>query len=209
MRELEFLPAWYPAVRRQRKRLLLQSAITAVVGAGLLLWMQLALQNTAAARESLSLLDLQVAQVKSELQLLDEQTVLLGKLRKQQEIEARLGLGIEMTRLLASIEQCLPSEMAILEINIDTETTKQTLAQLAAGARRGKTADPQTRTLRVRVSAVAPTDAEITQFFAQLTELGVFQNVRMNYARDRHAAGRQMREVEVVFGLPLEMQVDR
>ncbi|HMO25088.1 MAG TPA: hypothetical protein PKB10_02355 [Tepidisphaeraceae bacterium] len=209
MRELEFLPHWYPAVRRQRKRLLLQSAITAVVGAGLLLWMQLAMQNTAAARESLSLLDQQVTQVKSELQLLDEQTVLLAKLRKHQDIESQLKLGIEMTRLLSSVEQCLPAEMAILEINIDTETTKQTLAQLAAGARRGKTPEPQTRTLRVRVSAVAPTDAEITQFFSRLTELGVFQNVRMNYARDRNASGRQMREVEVVFGLPLEVQVEQ
>ena len=45
MREVEFLPAWYPQVRRRRRLVVLQAWMTLAVLIGLGAWMTLAGRN--------------------------------------------------------------------------------------------------------------------------------------------------------------------
>lgn len=205
MRELELIPAWYPLALRQRHRLRLQVQVVLLVVTGLASWMVLARQNIVEARDSLALLDDQLKQVRSELKLLDEQTALLNRLQLQQEIESRLGLPVEMTRLLSAIDAAMPEEMALVRLEVSTDRAARSVTELAQSARRGRSHVelPRDRHLVVRVVGVAPTDAEVTTFFSQLTENAAFQQVRMNYARDRQGSGLSMREVEIEFRVPL------
>jgi Tfp pilus assembly protein PilN len=205
MRELELLPDWYPLAQRQRHWLRLQVQILLLVVAALAVWLVLARQNIAEARDSLALLDGQLRQVRSELKLLDEQTVLLKRLQVQQEVESRLGLPVEMTRLVSSIDAAMPEEMALVRVEVSTDQTARSVAELAQSARKGRAQAemPRDRHLVVRVVGVAPTDAEVTTFFSRLTENTAFQQVRMNYARDRQSVGLSMREVEIEFRVPL------
>lgn len=205
MRELELLPGWYPLALQRRRRLRLQVQMALLVVAALSGWLVLARQNIAEARSSLALIDEQLQQTRSELQLLDEQTMLLKRLQMQQEVESRLGLPVEMTRLITTIDAAMPEEMALVRLEVSTDQATRSVAELASGGRkaRGGVESPRDRHLVVRVVGVAPTDAEITTFFSRLTETPAFQQVRMNYARDRQSGGLVMREVEIEFRIPL------
>lgn len=205
MRELELLPDWYPLAQQRRRRLRLQVQMVLLVAAVLSGWLLLARQNIAEARSSLALIDDQLRQTRSELQLLDEQTMLLKRLQLQQEVEARLGLPVEMTLLITTIDAAMPEEMALVRLDVSTDQVTRSVADLAAAGRKGRggTESPRDRQLVVRVVGVAPTDAEITTFFSRLTETAAFQQVRMNYARDRQGGGLVMREVEIEFRIPL------
>lgn len=205
MRELELLPGWYPLAQQRRRHLRLQVQMVLLVVAALSGWLVLARQNIAEARSALSLLDEQLQQTRSELKLLDEQTMLLKRLQVQQEVESRLGLPVEMTRLIATVEACMPGEMGLSRLEVTTDHSARSVAELAQGARRGRGTieSPRDRHLVVRVVGVAPTDAEISTFFSKLTETAAFQQVRMNSARDRVSNGLVMREVDIEFRIPL------
>ena len=64
MRELEFLPAWYPQLRERKRLVRLQAYMTVAAGsAGLCLWVYLIHGNTARERAaSLADIDRQVQQ---------------------------------------------------------------------------------------------------------------------------------------------------
>jgi hypothetical protein len=205
MPDLEFLPQWYPQARRQARRVRIELATAALLVLALGTWLVFAWQGHADGRDRLSQLDAALAQADSELQLLDEQTRLLRELQKQQEIESSVGLSVEMTRLIGAVHASMPESMSLLTLEVATEQSSREVSKVAATVRKGSkpAAVAPDRHLAVRIVAVAPTDAEITSFFAQLTEVPSFHHVRMSYARDLVRNNRQMREVEIQLRLPL------
>ena len=72
MRELEFLPDWYPQMRRRRRLLALQVWGTLTLAAGLGLWLLLTTRNVAIAQQSLSALTGDLDHTQGQLKQLDE-----------------------------------------------------------------------------------------------------------------------------------------
>src|SRR5688572_16763379 len=66
VRELEFLPDWYPGLRRQRRLVILQAWMTLAVLGGLGLWLLLAQRNVHNAAAAVAALDAQVLQTRTE-----------------------------------------------------------------------------------------------------------------------------------------------
>jgi Tfp pilus assembly protein PilN len=209
MRELEFLPDWYPKLRKSAQRLRLRVAVALLIATGLSVWTMLARHNIAEAEVSLDTLKAQLDQARGELQLLDIQTDLLRKLQAQSRIDARLGLPIEMSRMLAAVEACMPREMSLLEVTTDTETVAKPLSAVSADGPRVAPEALLQRSLRVKVQGVAPTDEQVTTFFAELNKLPLLDQVRMTYAKDLVADGHLMRQFEISFRINLDPPAEK
>lgn len=206
MRELEFLPAWYPQARRRRRWLRLHACTTVLLLCGLGLWVGLARRNIIGASAALASVDRQLAQSQLELEQLQVQLRLKSQLELQRQIVSRLGLQVEMSRMINTLEQVMPKEMSLCELTFDTEE------QLKRGD--GSAAAPtnkdtqKNRVLRVRMLAVAPSDVDLANFLAGLTNVPFFQEVAMTTSHDKSEGGHIMREFEVTFSMNLNAQAD-
>lgn len=210
MRELEFLPTWYPQARRRKRMVVFQFWTTLLLTCGLGIWSALAHSNVSDAERALGALDQQLRQTRTDLERLDEQLKLKQELKVRERINADLGTEVETTRLLATIERIMPREMSLIELVIETEELTRPVTGLAGAAKSAKDAKPPTdRRLKVRLQGVAPTDLDMVTFLTGLTEIRCFENVVPSWARDRAEAGHIMREFEVTFFINLSEPMGR
>jgi len=204
MRELEFLPAWYPKIRKQKRMVVVQSYVTLGLAAALALWMFLARHNVKSAEGSLDVLAKQMSETRAELAKLDGLLTLRNQYDAQIKTIQQLGLHVETTRLINAIEQACPNEMAVLEIKFEIEETHKTASSLSAAKRhQGTEAPAPTRKLKARLVGVVPTDVDLANFLAQLSNIRFLDDVAMTFAKDRTENGHIMREFEVTFTINL------
>jgi hypothetical protein len=200
MRELEFLPAWYPLLRRKRQRLMFQLWLTGAIIAGLTLWIVLSERNVRAAEYSMHTLEGQLNQADDQLHKLGELESYELQLSKQAEIRNRLGPHVSTSRIINVLDESMPPGMAMLDLYVDTETQEQTSGALSAAA--GKT-PVMSRRLQVRVHGVTPNDADLGDFVVKLADIPYISEAAPTYSKDRVESGRLMREFEVRFVINL------
>lgn len=211
MREVEFLPAWYPVLRRRRALAATQSYATATLMLGLLLWGAVARQHLGQKQATAAMTTEELQQVRGELKMLDEQLVLKRQLEQQEAILRRLGLQVDATRLIGELDELMAAEMFVLELTVDTEETTRAPTITATQLTRGAIPPPPAqetvdRKLKVRLVGVAPSDVDVANFLAGLSARTHFDQVAMTYARDRASDGRLMREFEVTFFVDLNVR---
>jgi Tfp pilus assembly protein PilN len=201
MRDMEFLPAWYPALRRRRRFVALQAWLAGTVVVALGSWMLLAERNVNAAEASLTGLQNQLQQTDDQLHRLGELQSLKQQMSEQAEIVARLGPHIPTARLMNILEQSMPPDMAILDLSMDSESQMRAAPALAAASGSGPEVN---RSLLVRIHGVAPTDVDLGNFLARLAGVPFFSDIAMAYSKDRVDSGHLMREFEVTFAVRLD-----
>ncbi len=198
MREMEFLPGWYPQLRRRKRMVALQLWATVLVAGGLGLWIFLADGNVARRRADRSAIAAQLDQSRSDLKELNAQLHEKQKLEAEQRIMSKVGLHVEVARLLAKLDQIMPREMSLTEATFDT--MEQTKA-LAPGSENHL---PEVqRKLVVKMAGVTPSDADWASVLAKLSSVPFFQDVRLVAAHDKPADGHLMRQFEVSFVVDL------
>ncbi len=201
MRELEFLPAWYPQIRRRRRLVVLQAGMSCVVIAGLGLWITLAQRNLRETATVLTQVDGELAQSRAELKEVEVLETYNRKLGQQSQVLSKVGNHVESARLLATLDEIMPKTMALLDLSFLTE--EQVPVSLA-GARAAQQKDrPVERRLNITVAGVAPTDVEVADFLTRLTGKPFFEDVRMTRSKPRLDDGRLMREFEIFFSMDL------
>jgi hypothetical protein len=212
MRELEFLPDWYPRVRRRKRMVVLHGWMTLVVALGLGLWLALAHRNVSRAEAALRSFDSLMVQSETEKRQLNEQLDVKKELLIKEQIVAELGFPVEMSRLLRTLDGVMPKEMSLVEASFDTEERPAAAATNAAAAR----ATPENmegprfdRKLIVNLRGVAPTDVDLANFIAGLTSLPFLQDVALVKANDKTDNGHLMREFVVKFQMDLNQPVSR
>jgi len=198
MRELEFLPAWYPHLRRRKRHVMLHAWATVMVMGGLGLWLFLANRNVQHRLTDRAAVAFQLDQSRSDLKELNAQMAEKRKLETDQRIMSKVGLHVEVTRLLAKLDQIMPREMTLTDATFDTlEQARQVDGQN----------DPKvqevTRKLSVRLCGVTPSDADWAGVLAKLSTVPFFQDVRLVGAHDKVDNGHLMREFEVSFVVDL------
>lgn len=203
MRELEFLPDWYGQVRRRRALVLTQAWGTAVLILGLLIWTSVSHFRAMYAQNELK----QVASRVSESQkLVDELNQLKAdrlSWSERGEVLERIGLSVESTRLLGTIAQATPTAVALNGFNLQTEE-KAEVPRTGAAARAMKDKAPaMDRKLRVRITGMAPSDAEVWDMVTKLTQYPFFEDVSMTNSKEADYEGRLVREFEVAFTMDL------
>lgn len=201
MREVEFLPAWYPQVRRRRRTVVLQAWMTLVVVAAMGSWMTFAGRNIRSSEARLDRVDRELSASRSELVTLEELMAVNKKLSEQAQVLSKVGTHAEAARLLATLDEVMPRSAALLELSLLTEE-KQPVT--LAGARAAQERDNGVeRRLNVKVTGVAPTDVEVADFLTRLTRKPFLEDVRMTGSKPRLDNGRIMREFEVYFSMNL------
>jgi Tfp pilus assembly protein PilN len=208
MREIDFLPPWYPQHRRHRQIVILESWVLAVLVVGFGVWVTLSRRNVRAAEATVARLQDRLAHTQTEQKSLDEQLTLKKELETRQRLIASLGFPVEMTRILKTIEGVMPNEMSLLDINCDTvEQVREVRPLTAPTAVRGGSQQPREkymdRRLNVRLVGVAPNDLDLARFLAGLSTVPVFEQVALTYARDKLDGKHVLREFEVTFSIDL------
>ena len=202
MRELEFLPAWYPQLRRRKRLLIVQSWGSLVLVVGLGIWMGLARHNVRVQEDHLTLLTGGLLRTQSQLHQLDELLVLEKQRRQQVQVLEKLGGHVEAVRLLAGLEEAMPNDMALLSLSSQVEEQPRPPGRAgwiarAQGARRWSAERGSS------CAGVAPTDVDVATFLARLGGMAYFEQVAMSYAKDLTQNGHLMREFEVTFTVSL------
>jgi hypothetical protein len=208
MRELEFLPDWYPRLRRHRRRVLLQTWVALVVVGGLALWLALARRNANRAETALRAFEVQVLQTETERRQLEEQLRMKAQLEQREQVVASLGFPVEMSRLLRTLDVIMPTEMSLKDVTCTT--VEQQLVYdgpAAAQARAPQDARQVDRRLKVSLVGVAPNDLDLANFLTGLTNYPFFEQIQLLKADGVVEGGHAMREFEVTFSMSLNTTV--
>ena len=201
MRELEFLPDWYPQTRRRRRMVILQAWLTLVLIAGMVTWVALKDRNNSQAEHALDLQCAQLAQTYTQLAEVDKLDSLRRQLRQQEEVVSRIGFAIDACKAVNALDERMPKEMALTGLTLENE---ERVDHSVLAANRGPGGEPPVdRRLRVRVQGVCPTDVDLANFMTQLSAVPYFESVNNTYARERTESNRVMREFELTFSVNL------
>jgi len=183
VRELEFLPGWYPSLQRRKSAVAAQAWIALAV--------VLCMAAAAVAQrwqvhrqEQISLISSQqIAQSAKQLAKLDELQQQQQQMHSRQDAIAALGANVDMTRLLGAITTAMPPDASLLEMSVEA---------------RDGSADQK---LKVHLQGVAPSDADVASLLVNLNAIPFFDRVEMTDVRDRLQSGRVQREFDVSFAV--------
>jgi len=200
VRELEFLPEWYPMLHRRKRWVKIQAWLTVVVMGGLGLYMFLLARNVNADEASLANLKGQISQTDAQLQKLHEWQTLRQELSHQAKIVGQLGPHVPAARLLDSLDDLLGPQMGLLDLSIETQKPQKPAGGLALAGGAPPAVD---RKLSVKLRGVAPSGIEVGNFLARLASVRCFSNIDPSYSRDRVVGTRLMRAFEVKFTIDL------
>jgi hypothetical protein len=205
MREIDFLPVWYPAIQRRYRWTIAQAWATLAIlclltgYAGVQRWkVHIAGRATAQTEAQIRVSQQQLAQLTEKLKY-EEQ------LRRQEQIVSRLGIGVDTTRLLKALEDAMTPEMALTNLSLETVEVVRPGQTVINLHRSGAADSPQQvdRVLKVQLDGVAPTDLEVATLMEHLQKAGCFENVAPPYMREGHHDGHLMREFELTFEINL------
>lgn len=201
MREIDFLPDWYPSVRRQRSVLRTQVyASAAVVLAGVAA-LTVSYHQCVAAQQDLGLTNEHAARAVKQVHQLDEMLTLQNQLVAKQQVVSELGLPVEITRIISEFNDCLPREVSFTDIDVHTsETTVDSISERAKSGG-GKVV---TRRLEIGLKGVAPTESEVTAFWSRLIQRPFYTDVRLVNSVERTSGDHRWRYFEITLAIPLD-----
>jgi hypothetical protein len=205
MREIDFLPAWYPAIQQRYRWMIIQGWATLVILTALTAYAMVVRVKLHIAGRTTEQTEAQVRVSQEQLAKLTEKMKFEEELRQKDQILAQLGLGVDSTRLLKAMEDAMTPEMALTSFSMETLELPRAVPLSLVTSQRGQ---PQTdeldRRLKVVVDGVAPSDVEIAAFMEHLQRFGCFENIAFPYMREgRSHDGHVLREFEATFEINL------
>jgi Tfp pilus assembly protein PilN len=206
MPEVDFLPAWYPQVRRRHflLRAQLSASLVLLVSAALVLMFNQ--REAHATRTRAAELQDTLRQTRDEVRELDELLSLQEQLLAKQRVVEQLGLTVEATRVLADIDRVLPAGSSLDQFTLETVETPRQLGDIAAEKKRRKSASPPTltRQTQVRIRGVAPAEAQVTQVFSALLAMRHLHEVRLESSAEMSESLNGGRSFDMSFVIPLD-----
>jgi hypothetical protein len=206
MREIDFLPDWYPRIQSLYRATVAQAWVTLAIVAmlcGYAIFKRFQVHNaklvTAQCQAQISLSQIQLTQLAEKLKY-------QAALRQQDEIVARLGLDVDATRLLKALQDAMTPEMALTNVSLETIEQARAVSVIPARNPAGTRGDfPDVdRRLKVTVDGVSPSDIQVATLIENLGKVNCFENVAFSNLQDRRSRdGHLMREFEVTFDLNL------
>jgi hypothetical protein len=203
MREVEFLPGWYPKVRQRKRIVAFQAWVTLILIIGLGLWMILVQRNVYAKQQELGSLQTDLYRSEEEVHHLDQALALQQALSGKNEIIDKIGTPVEMSKVMTTLDTVMPANMALVELTLDTEeapkSSGNTLAARAAAEQKREDSK-----LHFKLHGVSPTDVDLAEFLSKLTGKPFFKQVELLYSHEKVDSGHVMRDFEVAFAMELD-----
>src|SRR4029453_8104473 len=154
VRELEFLPDWYPQTRRRRRLVVLQGWLILVLAGGMAAHLVLADRNIKVAEKSLAALQGQLDQTNAQLAEIDKLDTMRKQGRQQEQLISRLGLYVEACKTLDTLHHLMPRQMALPVAQPDNKEGVDAGASAMQAAKGDSVVE---RRLKVRIQGVCPT----------------------------------------------------
>jgi hypothetical protein len=203
MRELEFLPAWYPQLRGRRRMVMLVAWLGMMVIGSLAAWSAVLQREMHVEQTQVQSGQRRLVASHQQIRELEKLQEMQRQWRQQAEILNQLGVHIEAARVMNAIEAVMPREVALVSLAMATESQARSAPNLAAARSAQAGGANVDRRMQVRMVGVAPTDVDVANFLAKLGALPFLEGVSLNYAKERPENGHLMREFEVTFSLDL------
>jgi Fimbrial assembly protein (PilN) len=202
MRELEFLPDWYPTLRRKRRTLMLEAWLGVAIAVVLGLWVAVSTRNVVAAQSVLNTRQGQIKQIGYELQKLSELESLKKQMSEQARLVASLGPNVPVSRILEDLEDKMPAEMALLDVSVDVRQQSRLRPGVRNAAVAAKAEPIVDRQMTIQLHGVAPSDVELGNYMIRLATIPCFTGSSLSTS-DLRQNGRLMREFRISFTLSL------
>jgi Tfp pilus assembly protein PilN len=199
MRDMEFLPAWYPQTRKRRRMVVLQGWLTLLLVAGMGTHLVLSDRNIKTQDKTLSTLRAQFDQTNAQLVEMDKQDIMRQQLRQQEQIVTRLGFHVQACKAVETLDTLMPKQMSLTGVQLENEE-KASISAIQQ-AKNGDVA--LDRRLKVKIQGVCPTEYDLATFMTELQKVSFFEQINVTYAREKSENGHVMREFEVSFLLSL------
>jgi hypothetical protein len=207
MREIDFLPDWYPQIQTRYRMVVAQAWVTVAIVAVLVGYVLFKRWQVHSVKVVTAQCLAQISQSQQQLAQLNEKLKYEAQLRRQEQIVARLGLGVETTRLMKALQDAMTPEMALTNLSLETvELAKPGAMSASSSAHRdGKdqTSDVDRR-LKVVLDGVEPNDMQLATLLENLSKVKCFENVAFsNSVEGQSRDGHVLREFEVTFEMNL------
>jgi len=201
MREIDFLPQWYPAVRRQRSILRAQVWASAIIVSAGVVALTVSYQQCEAAQRRFEVTREHADHAVKQVHQLDEMLSLQNQLVAKRQIVSELGLPVELSRVISEFNDCVPREVSFTDIEF--KTTETALESISDRAKQsgGKT---MTRRLEIALKGVAPTESEVTAFWSRLIQRPFLTEVRLVNSVERRNGEHRWRYFEITVAIPLD-----
>jgi len=200
MRELEFLPQWYPLTRQRRRLVVLQGWLILVLMIGMATYLAMADRNIKTDVDSRASLQAQLDQTNAQLAEMDKLNSLREQLQVQEQIRSKLGFYVEACKAIDTIDSLMPKQMSLTGVQLDNEEKLDTSAVQQA---KGTNDAPVERRMKVVMQGVCPTDVDLSIFLNQLAVIPYFEQINVSYTREKKEENHVMREFELSFSLNL------
>jgi hypothetical protein len=204
VRDVDFLPQWYPTIQRRHRTVVMQAWGTAIIVLALAIYAGAKRWEVHAARRATALCEAQITLSKQQLAQLNQKVQYQDELKRQDEIVAKLGLNVDATRMLSMLEDAMTPDMALTDVSMETvESTPPSQSGLPL-RRRGDLPAQTDRRLMVKVDGVAPSDLDTSALMGHLNDVKFFENLAFGPLRDgRMRDGHVVRQFEVTFDVDL------
>ncbi len=206
MRDVDFLPNWYPAIQRRHRMVVVQAWASAAVLVALAGYAGAKSWEVHTARRTAAVCEAQLSMSRQQLTQLHQKMLYQDQLKHQDDIVAKLGIGVDATRMLTVLEDAMTPEMALTSLSTETIEAPR-VVQAGAPVRRrasGETTVELDRRMQVKVEGIAPNDLDTAMLIARLNEVKFMENVACQYLREgRTRDGSVVREFEITFEVGL------
>lgn len=187
MRDLEFLPAWYPRLRQSWRMLFTQSMLACGVIAYIAWCTAGSRARVASGSAQAAWLDRQIAVQNSGA---DESTQVIAQVRqllRGSETLSQIRAQTPLSRLIQSIFDAIPPGIRLTKLDVQPPDAAASTTHPAAAM--------------VQLAGLAPRVADVANCQAAINRLTFVHNVRLAGARDLPGPGAVAREFEMTFAL--------
>lgn len=206
MRDVNLLPSWYPLLRRKRRRLYAQLAVSGVALLAMLGWWGLGYERLDATRGLLGATRDQLSEKQDEVAHLRRIVGLQEQLISKQRVMSQIGLPVEQSRVLGAIIDVMPADTWLTLVTARTEERLLTAAELGLTSTRVRGEAPKTRRLLIRIEGLALSDADVMTLFSTLSTNPVFEHVKLGGSSEIQHLGRLARRFDMSFQIRLDVE---
>jgi hypothetical protein len=201
MVEVDLLPSWYPLLLRRRRRLHLQAWLTGalvVVLVAVLVWHRASEEATQVELASLEAQRRATDATLSELAL--EEARLAGLLRRA-ELVSRMGLPVEVSRVISQIDAAVPEDVALTALDVVTD--EQSVAAPGLGLSAGATTHARLKQMQFTLVGYADNPTSIETLGRNLRKLPLLRDVRPSRTRSEIVFNQSVMLFEMSFRVDL------
>jgi len=200
MKELDFRPDWYRALRRRRRTTVIRVVLLGILAAELVVGSLGVYTKKAIARQDIDGLrkdfERQVAVFKD----LDEKLSLLEQLRRKHRLLSDVGGGAPTHRMLAELARAMPEDVVLTRIRL---VQQRSIDGVETGAATGPEAGQGgAEAGRVELNGWAATDVSVGTLMTNMAKSELFRDVVLSYSQPAVINRRVAREFKLTCVFP-------